>query len=72
MITERQKQFLRALIACGISMNTAIAVGTVIRTEPAMLLMAKMILDSEGRGEEITDGLVGQILVDIMKMASEE
>ncbi len=72
MIPERQKQFLRALIACGISTNMLIAVGIVIRTEPAMLLMAKMILDAEARGEEITDGLVGQILVDIMKMASEE
>ena len=72
MITERQKQFLRALIACGLSMNTLIAVGTVIRTEPSMLLMAKRILDAEVRGEEITDGLVGQVLVDIMKMASEK
>lgn len=72
MITERQKEFLRALRACGLSMNTLIAVGTVIRTEPSMLLMAKRILDAEDRGEKITDGLVGQILVDIMKMASEE
>lgn len=37
-----------------------------------MLLMAKRILDAEVRGEEITDGLVGQVLVDIMKMASEK
>ncbi len=72
MITERQKEFLRALRACGLSMNTLIAVGIVIRTEPSMLLMAKRILDAEDRGEKITDGLVGQILVDIMKMASEE
>ena len=69
---ERQKEFLRALIDCGISMNTLLAVGMIIKTEPAMKLMAGRILAAEDRGEKITDGLVGQILVDIMMMASEQ
>lgn len=70
-MNERQKEFLRALIDCGISMNTLVVVGTLIKTETSMNMMTRMILEAENRGEKITDGLVGQILVDIMKMATE-
>ena len=69
---ERQKEFLRALIDCGLSMETLLAVGSIIKTEASMMLMAEKILVAEERGEEITDGLVLQILVDLMKMATEE
>lgn len=71
-MTERQKEFLRALIECGLSMNTLIAVGTLITTEPLMMEMSRRILEAEENGQEVTDGLVGQILVDMMKEATGE
>ena len=71
-MTERQKEFLRALINCGISMNTLIAVGSLITTEPLMMEMSRRILEAEKAGKEVSDGLVGQILVDMMKEASEK
>ena len=64
---EMQKEFLQALIDCGLSMNTLLAVGTIITTEASMKLMTSMILEAEEQGETITDSLVLQILTDIMK-----
>ena len=71
-MNERQEEFLRALIECGLSMETLLAVGTIINTEASMMLMAEKILRAEENGEAITDGLVLQILVDMMKMATAE
>ena len=69
---KRRKQFLQALVNCGVSIGPLIAVGTVIKTEASMMLMAERILAAEDRGEKITDELVLQILVDLMKEASVE
>ena len=69
---ERQAEFLRALIECGLSMETLLAVGSIINTEASMMLMTEKILLAEENGEEVTDGLVLQILVNLMKMATEE
>jgi len=71
-MTERQKEFLRALIDCGISMNTLVAVGSLITTEPLMAEMSRRILEAEESGQEVTDGLVGQILTDMMAEATQE
>ena len=69
---KRRKQFLQALVSSGVSIGPLIAVGTVIKTEASMMLMAERILAAEDRGEKITDELVLQILVDLMKEASVE
>ena len=71
-MTEQQKEFLRALIDCGISMNTLVAVGSLITTEPLMMEMSRRILEAEESGQEVTDGLVGQILTDMMAEATQE
>ena len=71
-MTEQQKEFLRALIDCGISMNTLVAVGSLITTEPLMAEMSRRILEAEESGQEVTDGLVGQILTDMMAEATQE
>ena len=69
---EQQKEFLRALIDCGISMNTLVAVGSLITTEPLMLEMSRRILEAEQNGQKVDDVLVGQILSDMMTEATEE
>ena len=69
---ERQKEFLQALVDCGLSMGTLLAVGTVVQTEESRMLMTKRILEAEDNGSEITDGLVLQILTDLMKEATAE
>ena len=51
-------------------MGALIAVGTVIKTEAAARLMTKRILEAEDNGAKITDGLVLQILTDLMKEAT--
>ena len=71
-MTEQQKEFLRALIDCGISMNTLVAVGSIITTEPLMAEMSRRILKSEESGQEVTDGLVGKILADMMTEATQK
>lgn len=71
-LPERQKEFLKALANCGISMNTLIAVGSLIMTEPLMEEMSGRILKAEENGRTVTDGLVGQILVDMMTEAVPE
>lgn len=68
---ERQKEFMHALLDCGLSMGVLIAVGTIIQTEAARRLMAKRILEAEDNGSEITDSLVLQILTDLMKEVAE-
>ena len=65
-----QKEFLQALIDCGLSMNVLLTVGIIITTEASMELMAQKILAAEDQGKAITDSLVLQILVDIMKTAT--
>ena len=65
-----QEHFLSALADCGISMGALIAVGTVIKTEAAARLMTKRVLEAEDNGAKITDGLVLQILTDLMKEAT--
>lgn len=67
---ERQKEFLQALVDCELSMGTLIAVGTVVQTEASRMLMSKRILEAEDNGAKITDELVLQILVDLMKEAT--
>lgn len=69
-LTEQQKAFLKALASCGISMNMLIAVGAVITTEPFMAEMSGRILKAEENGQTVTDGLVGQILTDMMMEAT--
>lgn len=70
---EVQEKFLMALANCGISMGALIAVGSVIRTEASAKLMTRKILDEvDNNGKEVTDELVLQILVDLMKEASVE
>ena len=69
---KRQKQFLQALVSCGVSIGQLIAVGTVNKTEASRMLMAERILAAEDRGGKITDELVLQIMVDLMKEASVE
>ena len=68
---ETQKEFLKALAGYGISFNALIAVGSVIRTEEAVSLMAGRIVDQVDNGEELNDRLVLRILVELMKEASE-
>ena len=67
---ERQKEFLQALVDCGLSMGTLLAVGTVVQTEASRMLMTKRILEAEDNGAKITDELVLQILTDLMKEAT--
>ena len=69
-MTEQQKEFLRALIDCGVSMNTLIAVGSLITTDPLMREMSRRILEAENAGKKVTDGMVGQILTDMMAEAT--
>ena len=72
-MVEVQEKFLMALANCGISMGALIAVGSVIRTEASAKLMTRKILDEvDNNGKEVTDELVLQILVDLMKEASVE
>lgn len=71
-MTERQKEFLRALADCGISINTLIVVGSLITTEPLMAEMCKRILKAEESGQKVSDGLVGQVLIDMMNEAMTE
>ena len=68
---ERQKEFLQALVDCGLSMETLLAVGTVIKTEASRMLITERILAAEDNGLKITDELVLQILADLMKEATE-
>ena len=67
---ERQKEFLQALVDCGLSEGVIIAVGSVIQTEPSRMLIAKKILEAEDSGLEINDSLVLGILTDLMKGAT--
>ena len=67
---ERQQEFLKALIDCGLSMQVLLAVGAIIQTEASMTLMAQKILEAEDQGKEITDTLVLQMLTDLMNQAS--
>ena len=69
---EQQKAFLKKLIHRGISMNALIAVGTLITTEPLIKEMTRRILEAEKNGQKVDDGLVGQLLVDMMKDAVPE
>ena len=69
---ERQREFLQALVDCGLSMGTLASVGTVIKTEATRKYMAKKIIEAEDNGEKITDQLVLGILVDMMKMVKPE
>ena len=66
---ERQKEFLQALVDCGLSMQTLLAVGAVIQTEASRMLLTKRILEAEDNGAEITDSLVLQILANLMEQA---
>ncbi len=70
-MTEQQKEFLRALIDCGISMNALVAVGSLITTERLMMEMSRRILKAKENGQKVDDGLVGQILTDMMTEATE-
>ena len=67
---EKQKEFLRALIDCGASFETLLAVGMVIKTDASRKLMAKMILDEVDREMQANDELIKKVFVQIM-MASE-
>ena len=67
---ERQKDFLQALVDCGLSMGAIVAVGSVIQTETSRMLITERILKAENGGAKITDELVLQILVDLMKEAT--
>jgi len=65
-LTERQKEFLAILTDCGISMNALIAVGIVIRTDRQITEMRRRIAAEIDNGRKLTDGLVGQIMTDMM------
>ena len=40
-------------------------------TEPLMMEMSRRILEAEESGQEVNDGLVGQILTDMMSEADQ-
>ena len=65
-LTEHQKEFLSTLVDCGVSMNALIAVGVVINTDDKIHEMSSRLLSAADSGKEITDGLLGQILTDMM------
>ena len=67
---ERQTEFLQALVECGLSMGTIMAIGTIIQTEASRKLFAKRLLGREDYGETITDSVALQVLTDLMKEAS--
>lgn len=66
---EKQKEFLRILIDCGISANTLMAVGTVINTPDTRALMASRILKAVEMGEKMSDSLILGLLTNLMKEA---
>ncbi len=66
---EKQKEFLRILIDCGISANTLMAVGTVINTPDTRALMASRILKTVEMGEKMSDSLILGLLTNLMKEA---
>lgn len=65
-VTDRQKELLTALVRCGISMNALIAVGVVIHTDAQIAEMSRRITAEVDNGKKLTDGVVGQIMTDMM------
>lgn len=65
-LTDRQKEFLKVLIDCNVSKNALIAVGVVIHTDGQIAEMSRRIKTVLDNGQKITDGLVGQIMTDMM------
>lgn len=71
-MTELQKEFLGAMKGYGLSMNTLLVVGKLIRAEKDIREMCGRIIEAVDAGKEVTDGLVGQILYDMMMEAAPE
>lgn len=69
-MTGIQREFLSALADCGISFGSLLAVGSIIQTKSSVKLMTKRILEAYDTGAEITDGLILQILTNLMKEAT--
>ena len=68
---EKQKEFLRILMDCGISANTLMAVGSVINTPDTRALMARRILEAVEMGEKMSDSLILNLLTNMMKEATQ-
>ena len=69
-MTELQKEFLGAMKGYGLSMNTLLVVGKLIRAEKDIREMCGRIIEAVDAGKEVTDGLIGQILYDMMVEAN--
>ena len=65
-MTELQKEFLKALKGYGLSMTVLMVVGTYVKSKKDIKEMSGRILEAVDAGKEVTDGLIGQILYDMM------
>ena len=70
-MTKNQENFLQALQNLGLSMPTLMAVGALIQADKDIHEMSGRILELLDSGQKVTNGAVGQILIDMMKEASE-
>ena len=69
-MTELQKEFLKALKGSGLSMTVLMVVGTYVKSKKDIKEMSGRILEAVDAGKEVTDGLIGQILYDMMVEAN--
>ena len=67
---ELQKEFLKALKGYGLSMTVLMVVGTYVKSKKDIKEMSGRILEAVDAGKEVTDGLIGQILYDMMVEAN--
>ena len=69
-MTEMQKEFLKVLEGYGLSMTVLMVVGTYVKSKKDIKEMSGRILEAVDAGKEVTDGLIGQILYDMMVEAN--
>ena len=70
-MTERQKEFLRALKMLGLSMTALICIGTLIRSEDDMMEFSRRLIELEDRGVSVAEAQALQTLLEMMKEVSE-
>ena len=69
-MTELQKEVVKALKGYGLSMTVLMVVGTYVKSKKDIKEMSGRILEAVDAGKEVTDGLIGQILYDMMVEAN--